>query len=457
MALASLRLRRAVSLSSSLLRDCRLFSSAASSPPLTLSASVAAGGSSLPSRSPGLRRPHLLIHYLSFRSSVPMSSSRTGGGSDEKFGPDDILFEGCDYNHWLITMDFPKDPAPTREEMIETYIQTLAKVVGSVEEAKKRMYALSTTTYHGFQAVMTEEMSEKFRGLPGVVFILPDSYIDPVNKEYGGDKYDNGVITPRPPPIQYGRQGRVRNQNRSDRPNYNSRPPPQGNLPNDQQGARQGDGWRYPPQQNYNQPGQYPPQQSYNQPGQYPPQQNYNQPGQYSPQQNYNQPGQYGRGYDAPGGKDFVPSGERRDFRQGEERNYAQSSARDGFQGEHGEPMPSYQRNFSQGDHGNFAPPEHNNFTRGPGGGNMYGNPSSYGDNRQGSGPSYKQDYRQETVSEHRQDMNSGYGGESTRVGGSGYGGEYSQEPSSAYGQRNGPAEGQQGSGQNILPDLMNS
>jgi hypothetical protein len=33
-----------------------------------------------------------------------------------------------------------------------------------VEEAKKRMYALSTTTYTGFQAVMTEEMSEKFHG-----------------------------------------------------------------------------------------------------------------------------------------------------------------------------------------------------------------------------------------------------------------------------------------------------
>lgn len=23
-------------------------------------------------------------------------------------------------------------------------------------------------------------------GIPGVVFVLPDSYIDPVNKEYGG-------------------------------------------------------------------------------------------------------------------------------------------------------------------------------------------------------------------------------------------------------------------------------
>lgn len=40
----------------------------------------------------------------------------------------------------------------------------LRDIVVSVEEAKKRMYACSTTTYNGFQAVMTEEMSEKFRG-----------------------------------------------------------------------------------------------------------------------------------------------------------------------------------------------------------------------------------------------------------------------------------------------------
>ncbi|XP_062109698.1 potassium transporter 4-like [Humulus lupulus] len=32
---------------------------------------------------------------------------------------------------------------------------------------------------------MTEEESEKFNGLPGVIFVLPDSYIDPQNKEYG--------------------------------------------------------------------------------------------------------------------------------------------------------------------------------------------------------------------------------------------------------------------------------
>ncbi|BAT82676.1 hypothetical protein VIGAN_03272500, partial [Vigna angularis var. angularis] len=55
-----------------------------------------------------------------------------------------------------------------------------------VEEAKQKIYACSTTTYTGFQAVMTEEESKKFEGLPGVIFVLPDSYIDPVNKQYGG-------------------------------------------------------------------------------------------------------------------------------------------------------------------------------------------------------------------------------------------------------------------------------
>nr|CAN79790.1 hypothetical protein VITISV_039780 [Vitis vinifera] len=63
-----------------------------------------------------------------FRSSpIWLSSSRSFNNQNEEIGPDTILFEGCDYNHWLITMDFPKDPKPTPEEMVETYVQTLAK------------------------------------------------------------------------------------------------------------------------------------------------------------------------------------------------------------------------------------------------------------------------------------------------------------------------------------------
>ncbi|XP_074590535.1 uncharacterized protein LOC141846401 [Curcuma longa] len=409
---AALRLRRAVAFSSSLMRGPRSFSSVSASRPLptVLYSSTA---SPAPFANSSLRPDYLFAQRRFFRSSMALGTSHPGGGMDSKISPDEILFEGCDYNHWLITMDFPKDPAPTRDEMIETYVQTLAKVVGSVEEAKKRMYACSTTTYHGFQAVMTEEMSEKFRGLPGVVFILPDSYIDPVNKEYGGDKYDNGVITPRPPPIQYGRQGRVRNQNRSERPNYN-RPPPQGNPPSGQQGSFQGDGWNN------------------------------------APRQSYNPSGQYGRGYETPGTGNFIP---RNGFGQGEQPNYAQSAVREGNQGGFRDATPPpYQRNFGQGDRANYVPSEQRNFIRGaggPGGENAHRSSSGYGDNSQGSGYGFNQEYRQGGVPgshlDYRQGVNPGFGGENN--GGAGFDGDYKQGSASAY-EQNYPAPNQQGSWQ---------
>ncbi|KAK6946819.1 hypothetical protein RJ641_000292 [Dillenia turbinata] len=121
-------------------------------------------------------------------------SSRRRSSSNEP--RETIMLPGCDYNHWLIVMEFPKDPAPTREQMIDTYLNTLATVLGSMEEAKKNMYAFSTTTYTGFQCTVDEETSEKFKGLPGVLWVLPDSYIDVKNKDYGGDKYINGEIIP---------------------------------------------------------------------------------------------------------------------------------------------------------------------------------------------------------------------------------------------------------------------
>uniref|UniRef100_A0A5B6Z352 MORF/ORRM1/DAG-like MORF domain-containing protein n=1 Tax=Davidia involucrata TaxID=16924 RepID=A0A5B6Z352_DAVIN len=226
MALCSLRLRRALTLSS-LIKHQRPFSAV----PAISASSFSSVNHNHRNPRPDLTQTHQLhIPFQSrlFRSST-ISLSRPGpsynNNNNEEIGPDTILFEGCDYNHWLITMDFPKDPKPTADEMVETYVQTLAKVVGSVEEAKKRMYACSTTTYTGFQAVMSEEMSEKFEGLPGVVYILPDSYIDPVNKEYGGDMYIDGAIIRRLPAVPYKLGWRYNDRNR-DRQNHPRGPPP---------------------------------------------------------------------------------------------------------------------------------------------------------------------------------------------------------------------------------------
>lgn len=69
-----------------------------------------------------------------FRSSPAVSLLSSSGNNKyhlykegDEITPDTILFEGCDYNHWLIVMDFPKDPKPTPEEMVKTYEETCAK------------------------------------------------------------------------------------------------------------------------------------------------------------------------------------------------------------------------------------------------------------------------------------------------------------------------------------------
>ncbi|EXC23296.1 hypothetical protein L484_005246 [Morus notabilis] len=109
-----------------------------------------------------------------------------------------ILLDGCDYEHWLIVMEFPVNPKPSEEEMVDSYVKTLAKVLGSEEEAKKKIYSVSTTTYTGFGALISEELSLKVKELPGVLWVLPDSYLDVPNKDYGGDLFIDGKVVPRP-------------------------------------------------------------------------------------------------------------------------------------------------------------------------------------------------------------------------------------------------------------------
>ncbi|TYH01683.1 hypothetical protein ES288_A09G079400v1, partial [Gossypium darwinii] len=108
------------------------------------------------------------------------------------------VFPGCDYEHWLIVMDKPGGGA-TKQEMIDCYIKTLAKVVGSEEEAKKKIYNVSCERYFGFGCEIDEETSNKLEGLPGVLFVLPDSYVDPEYKDYGVELFVNGKIFQRSP------------------------------------------------------------------------------------------------------------------------------------------------------------------------------------------------------------------------------------------------------------------
>ncbi|KAL6342822.1 hypothetical protein AAG906_016841 [Vitis piasezkii] len=131
------------------------------------------------------------------------------------------LFPGCDYEHWLIVMDKPGGEGATKQQMIDCYIQTLAKVVGSEEEAKKKIYNVSCERYFGFGCEIDEETSNKLEGLPGVLFVLPDSYVDPEYKDYGAELFVNGEIVQRSPERQ--RRVEPAPQRAQDRPRYNDK------------------------------------------------------------------------------------------------------------------------------------------------------------------------------------------------------------------------------------------
>ncbi|KAL8154610.1 hypothetical protein AgCh_000102 [Apium graveolens] len=61
----------------------------------------------------------------------------TGGSGNKE--------NGCDYKHWLIQVD---EPGGTRDQMIESYVKLIANVLGSEDEARKKIYSISTKYYY---------------------------------------------------------------------------------------------------------------------------------------------------------------------------------------------------------------------------------------------------------------------------------------------------------------------
>ncbi|XP_026384595.1 multiple organellar RNA editing factor 8, chloroplastic/mitochondrial-like [Papaver somniferum] len=88
---------------------------------------------------------------------------------------------------------------PTRDEIIDTYIKTLSEVLGSEENARMRIYSVSTRCYFAFGALVSEELSYKIEKLPGVRWVLPDCYMDEGNEDYGGEPFINGKAVPYDP------------------------------------------------------------------------------------------------------------------------------------------------------------------------------------------------------------------------------------------------------------------
>ncbi|THU66879.1 hypothetical protein C4D60_Mb05t18840 [Musa balbisiana] len=132
-----------------------------------------------------------------------------------------ILLDGCDFEHWLVVME-PPDSSLTRDEIIDSYIKTLSQVLGSEEEARMSIYSVSTKHYFAFGCKVSEEISYKIKPLPKVRWVLPDSYLDVKNKDYGGEPFIDGKAVPYDP--KYHEEWVRNNARAQERSRRNDRP-----------------------------------------------------------------------------------------------------------------------------------------------------------------------------------------------------------------------------------------
>ncbi|KAG2580290.1 multiple organellar RNA editing factor 8, chloroplastic/mitochondrial-like [Panicum virgatum] len=202
--------------------------------------------SPLPAAAASRRLPALLRPLAAAASLVPASAAPSPGAGARCFATqpatsslrdsspnwnnrppkETILLDGCDFEHWLVVMEPPPgdagNPDITRDEIIDGYIKTLAQVVGSEEEARQKIYSVSTRYYFAFGALVSEELSYKLKELPNVRWVLPDSYLDVRNKDYGGEPFINGEAVPYDP--KYHEEWVRNNARAKERTRRNDRP-----------------------------------------------------------------------------------------------------------------------------------------------------------------------------------------------------------------------------------------
>ncbi|XP_073013780.1 multiple organellar RNA editing factor 8, chloroplastic/mitochondrial-like [Typha latifolia] len=161
-------------------------------------------------------------------SSQPTTSSLRDSSPNWSNRPpkETILLDGCDFEHWLVVMEPPPGPAGnpdvSRDEIIDSYIKTLAMIVGSEEEARQKIYSVSTRHYFAFGCLVSEELSYKIKELPKVRWVLPDSYLDVKNKDYGGEPFIDGQAVPYDP--KYHEEWVRNNARANERSRRNDRP-----------------------------------------------------------------------------------------------------------------------------------------------------------------------------------------------------------------------------------------
>ncbi|KAL5713758.1 hypothetical protein ACHQM5_015807 [Ranunculus cassubicifolius] len=87
-----------------------------------------------------------------------------------------------DNHHWKVIIQIIGLEFATEEALFDLYIKTLASVVGSEEEAKKRIYLVSCSWPFGFAAEIDPTTASELEEQPGIDAVAEDYYYDARDK-----------------------------------------------------------------------------------------------------------------------------------------------------------------------------------------------------------------------------------------------------------------------------------
>ncbi|KAL6552224.1 hypothetical protein OROGR_008378 [Orobanche gracilis] len=88
-----------------------------------------------------------------------------------------------------------------RDEIIEVYVQLVAKVLKSEDEARKKIYSVSTKYYFAVGVLVSKDMAYKWKALNEVKAVIAGCYVDRATKDYGGEPFVDGKPVPYDPKL----------------------------------------------------------------------------------------------------------------------------------------------------------------------------------------------------------------------------------------------------------------
>ncbi|XP_048232197.1 organelle RRM domain-containing protein 1, chloroplastic isoform X2 [Ricinus communis] len=89
-----------------------------------------------------------------------------------------------DNRHWMVLMESPPQGVNSKPEIIDYYVKTLARVLGSEKDAELCIYDASCDTHFGFCCDIDETTSLELASLPGVLSVRPDPDYNSEKKDY---------------------------------------------------------------------------------------------------------------------------------------------------------------------------------------------------------------------------------------------------------------------------------